>query len=160
MLLTNPAYRDYSEAVEWGAVVVLWGVGGGHSPQHYSSLPLQPANNDSSVKRNSGAISCSLQKGALICGVCLTPFSLCPLFDPSFSPFFSAADVIQNHPEEQLHSETALSPSLTLSISLSFLFPEARRAVTGKEKRPAETIGSFLSSITSNPLFCPPLYPV
>lgn len=45
MLLTNPAYRDNSEAVEWGAVVVL---GGGAQPtalfiavfSHFSLLTM------------------------------------------------------------------------------------------------------------------------
>jgi len=75
------------------------------------------------------------------------PFSI----RPSLLSFLST-DVIQKHPEEQLHSDTVLSNSLphflrlSLSCFISFLSPVACEVVTGRVRWGAETIRAFFST--------------
>lgn len=99
--------------------------------------------------------------GCLICGVCLTPSFGCPLFSgcPSLSFPLSPishsfllrhSDVIQRPLREQLHSEPAFPPSLSLSLNLFLSFLCTSRGMQGEVRRGkgghSDTIGVF---------FCP-----
>lgn len=123
--------------------------------------PLQPANNDSSVRENSKnrAGAPSQTKSPDLWSVPRSLLPLIPCLSVLRSFLWHSTDVIQKHPREQLHSETVLSSSLSpllvffsltlyLSQSLSspFLSPVACEAVAGRELWGAETIRAFLFS--------------
>lgn len=86
--------------------------------------------------------------------------SLIPCLSVLRSFLWHSTDVIQKHPQEQLHSETVLSSSLSLPcsffffsshsisqpLSSPFLSPVACEAVAGRELWGAETIRAFIFS--------------
>lgn len=142
--------------------------------------PLQPANNDSSVRENSKnrAEAPSRTKSPDLWSVPRSLLLLIPCLSVLRSFLWQSTDVIQKHPREQLHSETVLSSSLSLprsfffffshSISLSrflllfFLQWHARLSQGGScgERRQLGPFSSLKWAITSN-LFCHlPPYPV
>lgn len=125
--------------------------------------PLQPANNDSSVRENSKnrAGAPSRTKSPDLWSVPRSLLLLIPCLSVLRSFLWQSTDVIQKHPREQLHSETVLSSSLSLPrsffffllslylsqpLSSPFLSPVACEAVTGRELWGAETIRAFLFS--------------
>lgn len=87
--------------------------------------PLQPANNDSSVRENSKnrAGAPSRTKSPDLWSVPRSLLPLIPCLSVLRSFLWHSTDVIQKHPREQLHSETVLSSSLSpLSLSPFFFF--------------------------------------
>lgn len=144
--------------------------------------PLQPANNDSSVRENSKnrAGAPSQTKRPDLWSVPRSLLPLIPCLSVLRSFLWHSTDVIQKHPREQLHCETVLSSSLSLSparffflllslsISLSrflllfFLQWHARLSQGGScgERRQLGPFSSLKWAITSNLLCHLPPYPV
>lgn len=112
------------------------------------------------------------KKRGLICGVCLTPSCGCPplpspLSLSSHSFLLGHSDVIQRPPQEQLHSEPAFPPSLSLSLNLFLSFLCTSRGMQGEARRGrggrSDTIevffcpekkGAIASHLLLSPLYC------
>lgn len=91
--------------------------------------------------------------------MCLTPSCGCPLYSgcplspspplslSSHSFLLSHSDVIQRPPQEQLHSEPAFPPSLSLSLNLFLSFLCTSRGMQGEARQGrggcSDTIGVF-----------------